>query len=149
MIVSVVTDPASVVGLDDVVDAGNVQLAVPHPYPEGQQPPPTLAAHPNHPVAQFVGVDAPADPLAELAPVVTVVVTCAARLEISVCALWMAEEGIAAPARLHAHSSGVKRLSVSRSLSQKSCIHVIRSGRKLPADARQRHAMSVAEQLSS
>jgi len=98
VIVSVVTDPASVV----VEAAGKVQLAVPHPYPDGQQPPPTLAAHPKYPEAQLLGFAA-VDAAAPLAGIVTVIVTCAARLEAWFSAFRIAEAGIGAPAKSHAH----------------------------------------------
>lgn len=94
-------------------------------------------------------VVASAPPVADEPPAVTVVVTCAARLEASFSAFRRADSGIGAPAISHAHCSGVKRRLLSRSLSQFPCIQVIKSGRKLPAEARHRHAMSVTEQLSS
>lgn len=92
---------------------------------------------------------AAAPPVAEAPPSVTVVVTCAARLEAWFSAFRRADAGIGAPAISHAHCRGVRSKLLSRSLSHCPCMQVIKSGRKLPAEARQRHATSVISQLSS
>jgi hypothetical protein len=144
--VFVLTDPAAV-----AVDGAKVQLAVPHAYPEGQQPPPTLAAHVSHPEVQpaFGFVVVAAAPPVVVPPVVAVVVAWVAKVEAWFSALLIADAGIGAPTKSHAHCRGVKSRSLSSSLSHCACMQVIKSGRKLPADARHRHAISVTEQLSS
>lgn len=94
-------------------------------------------------------VVAPDPPVADEPPVVTVVVTCVARLLASFSAFLNAEAGMGTPTRSQASCKGVSRRLLSRALSQFPCIHRIRSGRKFPAEARQRHWMSVTSQLSS
>jgi len=86
-------------------------------------------------------------PVAEDPPTVTVVVVWASRLLAWFSAFRIADSGIGAPAISHTICNGVRRRSSSR--SQLPCMHVMRSGRKFPAEARQRQATSVTEQLSS
>ena len=93
----------------------------------------------------------PEPPVAEAPPSVTVcvVVTCVARLLATFSAFRMADSGIGAPATSHTSCSGASNKLLSRSLSHSPCMQVMRSGRKLPADARQRQPIFVTAQLSS
>ena len=76
-------------------------------------------------------------------------VTCVARLVASFSALCKAADGIGAPAISQASLRGSNRRSSSSSLSQESCMQVIKSGRKSPAEARHKQTMSVISQSSS
>jgi len=98
---------------------------------------------------EYTVVVAPAPPSAELPPIVTVVVTCVARLLAAFSAFLIAEPGIGEPAIMQANCKGVKRRFVSRLLSQLPCIQVTTSGRKFPAEARQMHPISEMSQLVS
>jgi hypothetical protein len=80
------------------------------------------------------------------AAMVTVLVTSAVAEPSAVSlALLSALGGIGAPARMHTAWSGSR--STRPSMSQLPWMQVMRSGRKLPAEARHRHAMSLILQL--
>ena len=90
-------------------------------------------------------------PVADAPPIVTVsvIVACVARLLSRFSAFLIADSGIGAPATSQTSCSGVSNRLLSRVLSQLPCTQVMTSGRKFPADARQRQAISVTLQLSS
>lgn len=90
-------------------------------------------------------------PVVELPPIVTVVVTWLSRLLAILCAFRIAVEGIGAPASLQAICSGLSKRETSERTLSEHCqrMQVTRLGRKFPDEARQKQAMSVAEQFSS
>lgn len=99
------------------------------------------------PSASLVAAEPP--PAVTVFVAVAVAVAWVARLLPTSSAFCIAELGMGVPANSHASCRGVKRMLLSRLLSQFPCMQVMRSGRKFPADALHKHFISETEQLSS